>query len=288
MFNVPWPFTLCGFSGHAQAYSPTSNDLWGAAVILFIMVVGAPPFELPSASDQRFNAIIEGNLKFLVNHWGIFHLSPELLDLMQGMLRPQAQRLSMQAVLAHPWLMSGTPTSTAMHTVPTASASAASAVAALALPAVVASPPAKRDSVFSPVATCGVADVMDEQEHAPMVPAGARVPDDAEHAVLPRRSHTARTLQLPMAPVLVLPQPPAPVPAPQFHPAVEPVRVDLMDVTPRTGGFEAGFAAQRAPRVSAFAAQRTTVNIHPRFPAATAVAPRAGGAAANAWLATQR
>ncbi len=45
--------------------------------------LSAPPFEIPSTTDERFNVIMDphnkGGVKFLVNHWGIEDASPELI-----------------------------------------------------------------------------------------------------------------------------------------------------------------------------------------------------------------
>jgi serine/threonine protein kinase len=79
-------------------------DLWASGIILFIMLVGLPPFELASDSDPRFRMITRGGLVAMVDQWGR-GVSAEAGDLLQRMLQKHpSDRLSLMDVVDHPWV----------------------------------------------------------------------------------------------------------------------------------------------------------------------------------------
>jgi serine/threonine protein kinase len=80
-------------------------DMWALGPILFRMVAGRLPYDVPDPSiDQRFFYISNGHLQQLVTHWNL-DLSADLVDLLQRMfwLKPE-MRLSLNQVKAHPWM----------------------------------------------------------------------------------------------------------------------------------------------------------------------------------------
>lgn len=82
-------------------------DMWACGIILFILLVGFPPFEEPSENDNRFNLIMKGELQVLLNLWGIGpDIVPiEALDMINKLLRQNPwERLSVEEALAHPYL----------------------------------------------------------------------------------------------------------------------------------------------------------------------------------------
>jgi hypothetical protein len=73
--------------------------------MLFIMLIGAPPYEQPDAADPRFVKICETGPSSLLAAWGISHISPQacqLLDMMLNASQP-LNRPDAQAVLRHEW-----------------------------------------------------------------------------------------------------------------------------------------------------------------------------------------
>jgi serine/threonine protein kinase len=82
-------------------------DLWAAGVVLFIMLVGLPPWEFAHESDPRFNMICQGSLMSLLNQWRRA-ISPDAGDLLQKMFQKDARRrLSLIEVMGHKWVTSG-------------------------------------------------------------------------------------------------------------------------------------------------------------------------------------
>lgn len=82
-------------------------DLWAAGVILFIMLVGLPPWEFAREEDPRYRMVIRGGLERMLRSWQR-PVSPLAADLLQRMLREDPrQRLSLCQVKDHPWVTDG-------------------------------------------------------------------------------------------------------------------------------------------------------------------------------------
>jgi len=88
------------FDGHAV-------DMWATGVILFLMLTGFPPWERPCKSDDRFKYMTAGYLVQMLTEWEL-GLSPDAMDLLQRMLWIDPRdRLSLEQVRAHPWMVNG-------------------------------------------------------------------------------------------------------------------------------------------------------------------------------------
>lgn len=80
-------------------------DLWAAGIILFIMLVGLPPFEWANRDDPRFLMITNGRLMSMLRQWRR-PVSEEAGDLLQRMLREDPRdRLSLSEVMDHMWVV---------------------------------------------------------------------------------------------------------------------------------------------------------------------------------------
>jgi serine/threonine protein kinase len=79
-------------------------DLWASAVILFIMLVGLPPWEFAREEDPRYRMVVRGGLERMLRSWQR-PVSPLAADLLQKMLREDPrERLSLIEVKDHPWV----------------------------------------------------------------------------------------------------------------------------------------------------------------------------------------
>jgi serine/threonine protein kinase len=80
-------------------------DLWATGVILFIMLVGLPPWEFARLEDPRYKMVMKGKLARMLDSWKR-PVSPLAADLMQKMLMEDPrQRLSLTEILDHPWVV---------------------------------------------------------------------------------------------------------------------------------------------------------------------------------------
>lgn len=79
-------------------------DLWATAVILFIMLVGLPPWEFAREEDPRYRMVTRGALGDMLRSWDR-EVSPQATDLLQRMLHADPRRrLSLEEVKDHDWV----------------------------------------------------------------------------------------------------------------------------------------------------------------------------------------
>mmetsp|Transcript_1066 Transcript_1066/g.1357 ORF Transcript_1066/g.1357 Transcript_1066/m.1357 type:complete len:384 (+) Transcript_1066:169-1320(+) len=80
-------------------------DLWATGVILFIMLVGLPPWEFARGEDPRYKMVTKGGLRRMLRSWDR-EVSAPASDLLQKMLMENPrERLSLAEVKDHPWVL---------------------------------------------------------------------------------------------------------------------------------------------------------------------------------------
>jgi len=96
--------------GHRAEYDARANDIWCLGVMLFMMLVGAPPF--PEARFARrggrrgtFDYIMGGHMVAVLKQWRRLPLvTDEAISLLQAIFRVESRRISMSDLLAHPFM----------------------------------------------------------------------------------------------------------------------------------------------------------------------------------------
>lgn len=85
----------------SHSYSPAA-DVFSAGVVLFILLVGYPPF----CGDSKIEILLKisrGDVRFHANDWD--SVSPAAMELVAKMLAARVQdRITVDEVLAHPWI----------------------------------------------------------------------------------------------------------------------------------------------------------------------------------------
>lgn len=90
-----------------SVYDAKKADVWSLGIVLFIMMTGVPPLELPMTYDERFLLIKEGQLTEILRQWQMLsYFSKDCLDLLSKMLCVEPEkRISLEQVLEHPWIV---------------------------------------------------------------------------------------------------------------------------------------------------------------------------------------
>jgi len=87
------------------AFDGFAVDLWAAASILYIMLVGFPPWDSPNLTDMRFETIVTEQLNDQLVAWEVY-ISDDAADLLQNMLQlDPRRRLTLAEVMTHPWVL---------------------------------------------------------------------------------------------------------------------------------------------------------------------------------------
>jgi len=90
-----------------EAFDGFAIDIWAAGVILFIMLVGLPPWEFAREEDPRYRMVTKGGLEKMLRSWNR-PISPNATDLLQKMLVEDVrERLSLFEIKDHPWVVGG-------------------------------------------------------------------------------------------------------------------------------------------------------------------------------------
>ncbi|KAI3438615.1 hypothetical protein D9Q98_001038 [Chlorella vulgaris] len=95
-----------------KTYDGKVADIWSCGVMLYVMVVGAYPFERPEDKhdNQKLQKMIQRILRVEYDWPAHIKLSPECRDLMARILVPDpTKRISIHEIQDHPWYMKDLP-----------------------------------------------------------------------------------------------------------------------------------------------------------------------------------
>merc|ERR1712130_628185 len=88
-----------------KKHDPRAADIWSIGVMLFMMLIGAPPYQIPQRSNPAFNFIVKGRLGDVLKHWKrLGCVTEDALDLMNRIFKYEPERIKMEQLLAHPFL----------------------------------------------------------------------------------------------------------------------------------------------------------------------------------------
>ena len=88
----------------SQVYDCRKADVWSLGICLFMSLVGAPPFEAAVTRYDAFKEVMNGELdKVLIAYRRLGLVTANALDLLQGMLCDQMERMSIDEVVNHPF-----------------------------------------------------------------------------------------------------------------------------------------------------------------------------------------
>eukprot|EP01083_Nonionella_stella_P187567 689477_1 len=81
-------------------------DVWSMGICLFMMAVGAPPFDKPIDEDIAFKYVKLGKINDLLQSWNrLNYVTANLLDLLTNMLCADPQkRITIDGIMKHPWI----------------------------------------------------------------------------------------------------------------------------------------------------------------------------------------
>eukprot|EP00483_Globobulimina_turgida_P009145 UN09163 len=104
-YKAPKVYSKCTFMANKA-------DIYSLGICLFLLAVGAPPYNRPACSDGRFKMLKDGKIKELLKCWNrLQYIDEDELQLLIGMICiDEEKRLSLDEILNHKWLKSvGTP-----------------------------------------------------------------------------------------------------------------------------------------------------------------------------------
>ncbi len=87
---------------YGEDFNGFAADVFSAATVLMFMVLGFRVWHRPA--DHQHRAVVNSGLRSVLAGWALPQAEDDpLMDLLEGMLRADEGRLSLQQVLEHPW-----------------------------------------------------------------------------------------------------------------------------------------------------------------------------------------
>ena len=99
-----WHYLSPEICASIEPFDGPAVDLWAVGIILYIMLTGSPPpWNEPRLTDTNFSNCMEC---IISEENASLGLSSDVLNLLQCMLRyDPADRLCLEQVMNHPWMM---------------------------------------------------------------------------------------------------------------------------------------------------------------------------------------
>jgi len=70
-------------------------DSYALGIILFILILGVPPYKAPTTKDPAFRLLYTGNMKKLCRSYRLAPPSDEIVNIIQSLVCPASQRMTL-------------------------------------------------------------------------------------------------------------------------------------------------------------------------------------------------
>ena len=88
-----------------QKFDGKLSDVWSLGILLFMMLIGSPPYTNPTLNTPAFNLMISGRTDDVLIHWKRIRLVTEdALDLLNKIFKYEKQRITLAEVLKHKFM----------------------------------------------------------------------------------------------------------------------------------------------------------------------------------------
>jgi len=89
---------------NVQIFDARLADSWSVGIMLFMMLLGIPPWSFPSENETIYRMVKAGRIRDVIIYNGKAHMvSNDALDLLNRFFRPERERIYLHEVLEHPF-----------------------------------------------------------------------------------------------------------------------------------------------------------------------------------------